>query len=290
MTASRFFLYSLLLTAALVCLDLRLDAQAPKTSVPFNLEEVIKLVHTGLSDELIITKIKKNGKAFDLNADELVELKKVGVSDNVIKYLLDPAQPYAPPPPLPPPGGDPSGPGKPNTPPKEYPADDHAARVPMDPGLYRFPEEALTKFDLKMMMGKKEGAGVGKFLMQKGKLIGYLVAPASKTRIKEATPTYYLRLPDGKGIEEVVLVALEQKGKQRELEMGPGPKEEIKANSMRPFDSLEVGLRLFKITPAKLTKGEYMFYLIGSAEPPKGNYGKGYEFGIDDVPAGKKSH
>jgi hypothetical protein len=31
----------------------------------------------------------------------------------------------------------------------------------------------------------------------------------------------------------------------------------------------------------KLTKGEYMFFLLGSAEPPKGSYGKGYDFGIE---------
>jgi len=50
---------------------------------------------------------------------------------------------------------------------------------------------------------------------------------------------------------------------------------------MRPFDALEVGQRLFKITPSKtLTKGEYLFMLLGSAEPPKGSYGKVYDFSI----------
>jgi hypothetical protein len=43
-----------------------------------------------------------------------------------------------------------------------------------------------------------------------------------------------------------------------------------------------VGLRLFKISPSKLGKGEYLFFLVGSAEPPKGNFGKGYDFGIDE--------
>ena len=38
----------------------------------------------------------------------------------------------------------------------------------------------------------------------------------------------------------------------------------------------------------KLSTAEYMFYLIGSAEPPKGNYGKGYDFGIDPPEAEKK--
>jgi len=37
-----------------------------------------------------------------------------------------------------------------------------------------------------------------------------------------------------------------------------------------------------RVSTGKLGKGEYLFFLVGSAEPPKGNYGKGYDFGIDD--------
>ena len=64
--------------------------------------------------------------------------------------------------------------------------------------------------------------------------------------------------------------------------MGPGPKQELKAAVMRQFDSIEVGPRLFKLTTSKLAKGEYLFFLIGSAEPPKGSEGKGYDFGIEE--------
>ncbi len=62
----------------------------------------------------------------------------------------------------------------------------------------------------------------------------------------------------------------------------PGPKPELKAEARRPFDALEVGPSLFELTTAKLTKGEYLFFQLGSAEPPKGSYGKGFDFGIDE--------
>ncbi len=52
---------------------------------------------------------------------------------------------------------------------------------------------------------------------------------------------------------------------------------------MRPYDSLEVARGVFKIS-TKLTKGEYLFLLLGSAEPPKGSYGKGYDFGVEGPP------
>ncbi len=265
----RSLLHCVLLTALLVGMHLRLQgAQSQKSGGPLTVEEVVKLSQTGVSEELIIAKIKKNGKAFDLSAEELVDLKKAGVSDNVIKFLLDPSQPYTP--------SSPS-PAKSSALIRQYPHDVYASRVPGEPGLYLFPKDAPLEVDIKMLLGAKEG---GK---KKGKIIAYLIGSASKTRIKEVAPIFYMRLPEGKGIEEVVLVAFERKNDRREIQMGPpGPELELRAEAVRQFDSLEVGSHLFKITTGKLAKGEYLFFLVGSAEPPKGSYGKGYDFGVEE--------
>jgi len=279
----------LLLTAVFATVPVFMArAQSPKTGESLTVEEVVNLSKAGFSEEVIITKIRKNGKAFDLNAAELVELKRIGITDAIIKFLLDPSQPYTPPPPPPPPvskSSDASGGLPPPAPPpaKHYPPDDFASKVPSEPGLYRFPAEAPVRVDIKILLGTKEDAGLGKVLMKKGKIIAYLVGPASKTRIKEPAPVFYMRLPEGKAIEEVVLVAFDRRADRREIEMGPpGPKQELKAQAMRQFDSLEVGPGLFKLTTAKLAKGEYLFFQLGSAEPPKGSYGKGFDFAIDE--------
>jgi len=279
----------LLLTAVFATVPVfMVRAQSPKTGESLTVEEVVNLSKAGFSEEVIITKIRKNGKAFDLNAAELVELKRIGITDAIIKFLLDPSQPYTPPPPPPPPvskSSDASGGLPPPAPPpaKHYPPDDFASKVPSEPGLYRFPAEAPVRVDIKILLGTKEDAGLGKVLMKKGKIIAYLVGPASKTRIKEPAPVFYMRLPEGKAIEEVVLVAFDRRADRREIEMGPpGPKQELKAQAMRQFDSLEVGPGLFKLTTAKLAKGEYLFFQLGSAEPPKGSYGKGFDFAIDE--------
>ncbi len=284
--ALRSLLLTILLAPAVVPL---LFGQAPRSNESLTVEEVVKLSKAGFSEEVIITRIKKNAKAFDLSTDELVELRKTGVSDSIIKFLLDPSQPYTPPPPPAPPPPAPS-PNRtdapvavappPRLPAKHYPADADASRVPPEPGLYRFAAGSPVKVDIKILLGTKEGAGLGKVLMKKEKIIAYAVGPAAKTRIQEPAPVFYIRLVEGKAIEEVVLVAFDRKSDRREIEMGPqGPN---KAPAMRPFDSLEVGPGLFKLTPAKLTKGEYLFFLLGSAEPPKGSYGKGFDFGMDD--------
>ena len=134
------------------------------------------------------------------------------------------------------------------------------------------------KTDIKILFGENQGAGLGKVL-KKGKLIAYLVGPASRTRIKQSAPIFYMRLPEGKGIEEIILVEFERKSGRREIQMGP--------DEMRQFDSLEVGPRLFKITTGKLADGEYLFFLVGSAELSKGSYGKGWDFGIEEPTGGK---
>jgi hypothetical protein len=287
--AIRLFLLSIALTIFAVRLP---GAQNSGTANPMSLEDVVQLCRSGVSEDVIITKIKKNGKAFDLSTEELLELRKSGVSDNVIKFLLDPTPPYSPPAPPPPaPATEPAAIPKAPPPVKQYPDDKLASHVPPEPGLYLFPDDAAKKasddppgkIEMKMLLGVKEGGGLGKVILQKPKTIAYLVGPASKTRITNPAPTFYLRLPDGKGIEEVVLLAFVDKGDRREIEM-PGQKQELKASSMRQFDSLEVGAHLFKISTSRLTKGEYLFFLVGSAEPPKGNFGKGYDFGIDNPP------
>jgi hypothetical protein len=261
-------------------------AQSSAVGAPLSLEDIVKDWKTGMSEELIIARIKKNGRPFYLSGDEIRELTNSGISSNVVKYLIDPSQPYSPPPPPAPPAPASTQPGggapEVRTPPRNYPPDARANSVPADPGLYRFVDDKPLKTEIRLLLGESQGPGITKILMKKGKAIGYLLGPTANTRITETTPVFYLRLPEGKAIEEVVLLALAQTKERREIEIGESlEKQELKAEAMRPFDSLEVGPRLFKLTPSKnLTKGEYLFLLLGSAEPPKGSYGKVYDFSM----------
>src|SRR4030095_15872930 len=235
-------------------------AQSSSASPPLSLEDIVKDWKTGIGEDLIITKIKKNNKPFNLSGEEMRELTNLGISENVVKYLIDPSQPYSPlPPPAPPATAtvQPAGGAAERTPPRTYPPDTRASRVPVDPGLYRFADDKPMKTEIRLLLGENQGAGITKILMKKGKAIGYLLGPTANTRISETAPVFYLRLPEGKAIEEVVLLVLDQTKERRELEIGQSlEKQELKAEAMRPFDSLEVGPRLFKITPPNLTKGE----------------------------------
>ena len=271
------------LSALPAVVALSVCGETPTAGERLTLEEVVNMTRAGFSEEIIVTRIKKNGKAFDLSTDELRDLKMDGVSDNVIKFLLDPSQPYIPP--TPPTPGAPQASSKPSGPIKKYPEDRYANRLPADPGLYLFVAGAPVKVDLKVLLGAEQA----KTLMKKGKTVGYLVGPDAKIRLKNSAPIFYVRLPDGKEIEELVLVSLSTKNGRREIALGaPGPKQQLNAGDIQPYDPLEVATRVFRLTPAKLDAGEYLFLFMGSADPAKGIYGKGYDFGIDPPGSPKK--
>ncbi len=245
--------------------------QSTTTEAPLTVEEVVKLSKAGFSEELLVTKIKKNGKAFDLNPDELVELRREGLSENVIKVLLDPTAAYTPP--APPPV---------TVPAKKYPADSLASAVPPDPGLYFFSGSTPSSVDIKLLLGMHKGK------VLKSKAVAYLAGPAAKLRIKAGKPVFYLRMPEGKEISDVILISLLGKGDRRELDGLPGSKGGLNSDDVVQFDHAEVGAKLFKLSPPALDEGEYLFFFAGSAEPDKGTYGKGYDFGIDAAVVEKK--
>jgi hypothetical protein len=239
-------------------------------------EEVVRLHKAGFSDELLITKIKKNGKPFDLNTDELVDLKKEGISETVIKFLLDPSQTYVPPAPPPPPAA------KSIADEKQYPPDAFAKKVPSDTGLYYFLGDSPVPIKLITLLGKQESSGMGKLMMKKPRLVAYLLGATAKVRIKNLKPVLYFRLPEGKEISDFVLTTLLEKPDMRELDMEPGPKPVIKPDAMVQFEATEVGPKLFRLTPQATPAGEYLLFLLGSADPNKEVFGKGYDFGVDE--------
>jgi hypothetical protein len=263
------------------------DLSAQESAAPpLSIEDVLQLHNSGFSDDVIVTRIKKNAKSFDLSTPELVELKKAGLSDTVVRYLLDPSQPWSPPaaPPVQPApdSGKDAASGQSA---KHFPKDDYAAAIPGDPGLYRIVNGGPVRMDLKVLLAAGAG-GLG--MLKKSKVLGYLVGPKAQTRFTDPSPRFYLRLAPGKAIEEIVLVSLEQKGDRRELQAAStGAKPEFRPDTISQFNAVEVAPALFRVVPAKLDEGEYMFLQIGSAEPPKGISGKGFDFEVEDKRTGK---
>ncbi len=72
--------------------------QAPKKSAPkatpgaaaMTNQDVIKMVQAGISEDLIIAKIKQSRTRFDTSVDGLVALKSAGVSERLLSVIMDP--------------------------------------------------------------------------------------------------------------------------------------------------------------------------------------------------------
>ena len=61
-------------------------AQAPRP--PISTEDVVKLIRAGISEPVILEKLKSEGIVAAPSSDDLVALKKEGASDRVIEAML----------------------------------------------------------------------------------------------------------------------------------------------------------------------------------------------------------
>ena len=68
-----------LLFVSLLAAATNTHAQESRSGSTLTLQEVVQLHNAGFADDVIITRIRKNAKAFDLNTEELLQLKTDGL-------------------------------------------------------------------------------------------------------------------------------------------------------------------------------------------------------------------
>ena len=54
------------------------SAQPPPVALPPGVDDVVKLAHSGIGDEVILAKIKNDGASYNLTSDQIIYLNKVG--------------------------------------------------------------------------------------------------------------------------------------------------------------------------------------------------------------------
>ena len=260
-----------------------LVAQEPQKITPGSLtiEEVLRLSKAGVSDELIIARVKRNAKSFDLNTDEIVALRSSGLSETVIKYLLDPSLPYSPAPPsasAPSPSISLSA--------AKAPSDPLALKIPPESGIYYLTgREEFLRLDLKAVVPSKQPSKISSVLsggLLKGHVIGSVIGAAAKTRAAPRPATFYVRLGEKAVIDDLALLSLKPSDSHRDLDFGTKPgKPVFPVGSVRQFESKEVSPGLFRLLVPLKQPGEYLFLILGSGDDKKGLLGKGYDFGVD---------
>lgn len=260
---------------------------APATassSQPMSLEEVVDAVKGGMPEDLIIARLKRVNKPFDLSPAEFVELRRLGVSETVMKYLIDPAQPYSSSSPAGVAAATPGGAAPraitPQPSPSKPPTDPAVLKLPMEAGLYWLREQEPVQLELKPVVTSKQGGGKIKGLLKMNHVIGSLAGAVAKTKLPTGENTVYARLQFP--VEDLVLLQLESDDGNRNLDFGTKPaKPTFPSESVKQFEAKDVGLGVIRLTLPPLKRGQYLFLILGSGEEKKAMLGKGWEFGVE---------
>jgi hypothetical protein len=219
-------------------------------------QDVIEMAGLGLSDDVIIAKIRAASAGatlqFDTSVRGLKELKAAKVSDDVIKVMINPAPP--------------AGPivvaatpmtNDPNLPPPEV-------------GVYWKNGSAFARIEGQVISQAKVGGKAGSMFtygMRNEHWDAYLDGPQSKNAVREHQPLFYLYVPDGGSAGDFTLIILEKKGNRREFQIGSfggitGGKSGVKRDKEIAFTAEHVGIRTYRLKlAADMRPGEYAFFM-----------------------------
>jgi hypothetical protein len=252
-------------------------------------KDIIDMTALGLSDDVIIAKIRSvsgaDGLALDTSVDGLKALKAANVSDAVIKVMLNPA-----PPPAPVVMAATAVTNDPNLPPPEV-------------GVYWKDGPTFVLIQGMTLSKVKAGGRAGAFFtngMRSEHWDATIEGPTSHNRVKERRPVFYLYVPDGDTSADYVLIKLEKKNDRREFQIGSfggitGGKAGVKTDKEVPFRAEHVGIRMYKVKlDEDMRPGEYGFFLgtgtqanmsggnMGSARSGGSAGGRIYDFSIPE--------
>ena len=272
------------------------DAKAHSLSV----DGVLSMVKAGLSDDVIIARLHKEDKAFDLSPEEMIRLKQGKVSDAVLKVMMDPkadanvpsknaasnpAMVVVQTPGLaglatPRPSGATPGAGQ------DAAGDPNDPMTPHDSGIYLYTKDRDGKPQMVVLerasyQGAKSGGMFGTVMTHgilKAKSRAVINGPHAGIRVTEASPIFYFYFDDkqaglGKtyfGVgslsnpNQFVLLKLEVKKSDRETVIGKysewGSSSGADSGSTVPFKAERIRTGLYKVTVDAMPEGEYCFY------------------------------
>ncbi|MGB2662577.1 MAG: hypothetical protein WAK48_01150 [Candidatus Acidiferrum sp.] len=219
-------------------------------------QSIIDMASMGLSDDVIIAKIRSASGTdelkFDTSIDGLKALKAGNVSDAVIKVMINPA---------PPPG----------------PVIAAASAISLDPnlpppevGVYWKNGAAFILIQGQAIAQAKAGGRAASYFtygIRGQHWDATLNGATSNNVVKDRRPLFYFYVPEGTDATDYLLIKLEKKSDRREFQVGSfggigGGKSGVKKEKEVSFKSEHVGIRIYKITvESELKPGEYAFFM-----------------------------
>lgn len=235
--------------------------------------DIRRLVQAGLPEDLIIAKIRQNGKAFDLTTDELLDLKKAGASANVLKTMIDPTTP-------------PSSSSARGA--ASAPAAQSGVPIPDEVGVYWAEAGTqLRRIEGIAVSNMRTGSTLASRMtlgLKRARINAQLNGSRAELRITERQPQFVFYLPEDASVGDYVLLRLAEREDVRQIELGERTmwKEQTGVDHAKQVDFTYTRLksRIYLLTPkGELQAGEYGFYVASGVELKKAT-GRIYDFGI----------
>ncbi len=241
-----------MLLTAIVLAGCFTTAEAQSTAV--TVDDVVAMLDAKLPEQVIIIRIKTQGKALTLSTDDLVRLKKAGASETMMLMMLNPSSEAAP------------AAALKNEPPSVPSAE---ANPFTEVGVY-FKKAGQWVEVLPEIVNWKTG-GVLKSMASAGivkkDINGHLPGPHSRTSVA-APLEFMIYAPEGVAMTEYQLIRLRSNKDNREFRTVTGGVFNAKSGAMRdivPFDGKKTAPRLYSISlGSSIGPGEYGFIYLGA--------------------------
>ena len=216
-----------------------------------NNDTVIKMVKSGLSDDIIIATINSSPGTYDISANGLIALKGAGVSDKVISAMMSKGS-----------GGSPAA-GPPSSTPSNAPGSSSRPAGIDDIGVYyKDKNGAWVSLDPEVVNFKTGGVvkSIATAGIVKGDINGHL--QGSKARLSLTFPVVLaVYVPEGTSITEYQLLHLRPNSNSREFRSVTGGVMHVSGGAVRDlieFQSEKLSPRVFQITlQSSMGHGEY---------------------------------
>jgi hypothetical protein len=203
--------------------------------------DVVKLIQSGIGEEIIIAKLKKDGKAFDLSTDDLIALKNAGATSAILKTMMSPD----------------SGAPAAAKPAAAAPASD----LPDEQGVYvkirgewKLIEPQVVNMRTANVLGHAMSYGISK-----AKMKGDVAGQHSKTAV--TTPIELLiKTAEGTSASEYQILQMEVKGDRREFEAMQIGFASAKTGARKGLIDVKfekIGKALYTGTISSIKTGEY---------------------------------
>jgi hypothetical protein len=267
------------------------------SDVTLKVSDVEDMLKSGLSEDLVIASLRRANQAFALSPQEMVQLKKDGISDNVIKVMLDPSAASLSP--AVPTAGilglrTPKASGAtPEAGVSQAAIDANANNpdAPHDSGIYLYAEDrdhgkTMIALERAATQGTKTGI-LGHALtygIVKGKTKAVIPGPHASIRISDARPVFYFYFEDksaalgksGFGAQTVSnpnqfgLLKFEEKKDSREVVIGTigfaSASSGSEQKAMISFKSERIKPGVYRVIPTvDMEPGEYCFASASAA-------------------------